>query len=202
MDCAAQKCVAITFDDGPGPYTAKLLDILEQKKAPATFFLIGKSIPAYSTVVARQRTLGMQQCNHTQTHPNLKQLSAAQQKAQIDQTQQQYAAAVPGGTLSCLRPPYGSFNADTRSLGLPLILWDVDTEDWKNKSASVTTQRALAGAKGGSIILMHDIDPSTVDAVPGIIDQLRAKGFTLVTVDQLIGAGQPGTAYFSQHQSS
>ena len=80
--------------------------------------------------------------------------------------------------------------------------WDVDTEDWKNKNAAVTTQRALAGARPGSVILMHDIHASSVDAVPGLIDQLRAKGYTLVTVPQLMGDDMTpyiGRRIFSQH---
>ena len=75
------------------------------------------------------------------------------------------------------------------------VLWDVDTEDWKNRDAATTTQRAVDGAHPGAIILMHDIRPSTVDAVPALVDTLRSRGFTLVTVPQLLADPVPGGVY-------
>ena len=115
---------------------------------------------------------------------------------------------IPGATISQLsgrkitlfRPPYGNHNstvdAAARNAGVAIIIWDVDTEDWKNRSTATTTSRAVSGARSGSIILMHDIHPSTAAAVPGIVAQLRAKGFVLVTVTELLGATTPGKAVF------
>ncbi len=94
-----------------------------------------------------------------------------------------------------MRPPYGSYAPQTTTLGQSIILWDVDTEDWKNRSAAVTTNRALATVRSGSIILMHDIHASTVEAVPGIVAALKARGFTLVTIPQLLGSTTPGKVY-------
>lgn len=195
VDCAAVACVAITFDDGPGPHTMRLLDVLEQRQAPATFFLVGGSIAHQAATVQRQHALGMQLCSHTMTHPRLDRRSPAQQREEIDRTAAAFAAAIPGGTLPCMRPPYGEYDDATRQLGLPLVLWDVDPRDWQTLDAGITTQRVLEGTHAGSIVLLHDVHPTTVDAVPAIIDGLRAKGFVLVTVDQLIGPMQPGGIY-------
>ena len=85
-----------------------------------------------------------------------------------------------------MRPPYGSYNAATKAIGLPIILWDVDTLDWKNRNASVVTQAALSATKSGSIIVLHDIHTTSVDAVGPIITGLKAKGSTFVTVPELL----------------
>ena len=84
---------------------------------------------------------------------------------------------------------------------MPIIWWDVDTEDWRNRSAAVTTERALAAVRPGSIILMHDVHPTTVDAAPGLIAALRARGFVFVTVPEILGHTQPGVVYFSRSRS-
>ncbi len=104
-----------------------------------------------------------------------------------------------------MRPPYGATNDTVTQVladrGASSILWNVDTEDWKNADVAITTQRALDGAKPGAIILMHDIHPTTVQAVPRIIDALQALGYTLVTVPQLLGDDlAPGSTHFSQRQ--
>ena len=97
-------------------------------------------------------------------------------------------------TPTVFRPPYGSYDKVTRTVvGQPIILWDVDTLDWKTRSADATVAAAVGGAKAGSIVLMHDIHAPTVDAVPRIVAGLRERGFTLVTVSQLLGPREPGS---------
>ncbi|MCI1676191.1 MAG: polysaccharide deacetylase family protein [Ancrocorticia sp.] len=189
IDCAQLKCVALTFDDGPGPYTATLLDELKPKGVHVTFFLVGKNAAAYPQLVAREAQEGHAIGNHTWAHADLTELSTAQATQAIAQTDQTIVAAgAPQPTM--VRPPYGSQNAAVmqllKSRGEAGVFWNIDSQDWKNLNAAATTARVLQ-ARRGSIVLMHDIHPTTVQAIPGIIDQLRAAGFTLVTVPQLLG---------------
>ncbi|WP_158615034.1 polysaccharide deacetylase family protein [Cellulomonas sp. PhB150] len=202
VDCSKLKCIAVTYDDGPGPYTDKLLDELKAAGAHATFFQIGKQTASYPKVAARELAEGHAIGNHTWTHPDLRRLTPDQVNSELDRT----AAAIKKATgfePVLVRPPYGATNDTVQGVlkgrGESAILWDVDTEDWKNRDAAITTQRALAGAHRGAIILMHDIHPSTVKAAPGIYRALQAKGYTLVTIPQLLGdALKPGGKYFSE----
>lgn len=200
VDCAVAQCVALTFDDGPGDYTSELLDTLWERGVPATFFLIGYKAERRPDLVRRMVAEGSEVADHTRTHPQLPRLSARQQSAQVEGAADQIEAA-GGYRPTLLRPPYGEFNAATRRLGWPLIMWDVDTLDWKTQSTEATVTAALDEAEPGSIILMHDIHAPTVAAVPAIVDGLLARGYTLVTVSDLYGGEfQPGAKYFSQHE--
>lgn len=191
VDCAVTKCVALTFDDGPGIYTARLLDELKAARAPATFFMLGQNAQAHPDLVRRAAAEGHQIGNHTVDHRSLDRLSLAQQRWEVD-TAAAVLRRLSGQPVTLLRPPYGAYDASTRTLGVPLILWDVDTEDWKNRDAAVTTRRALATVRPGSIILLHDIHQSSVAATPGIVQALRKRGLTLVTVSDLLGPLRPG----------
>lgn len=91
-----------------------------------------------------------------------------------------------------LRPPYGAYNANTRALGYPLIIWDVDPQDWRGYSTSVIRQHMVNNARSGSIVLQHDVHINSVNAVPGIISDLHARGFTFVTVEELVPTMSPG----------
>ncbi|GAB78617.1 Peptidoglycan/xylan/chitin deacetylase, PgdA/CDA1 family [Austwickia chelonae] len=197
VDCATAKCVALTFDDGPSPETEKILDSLSSANVPATFYMLGQSVPRAPQTVRRAVSLGMSVGNHTWSHRNLALLSPDQQRNELKRAEDALTPLL-GKKPTTMRPPYGSYNPTTRSLGYPIMMWDVDTEDWKNRSVATTTKRALDGAKPGSIILMHDTRPSTSEAVPKIIEGLKARGFTLVTVEQLLGTPAPGKAYFSR----
>lgn len=197
-DCAALACVALTFDDGPGPDTGRLLDELAARGVHATFFVVGRQVAKQPGAVAREVAAGHVVGNHTWDHAMLPSLSDEAVAAELDSTSQAVVAeGAPAPTLA--RPPYGSLSPLVTqafgSRGMAGALWDVDTEDWKNRDAGVTTERALAGAHSGAIVLMHDIHPSTVDAVPGLVDALRARGFTLVTVPQPLGATAAGAVY-------
>ena len=201
VDCTVAKCIALTFDDGPGAYTQQLLDILASKGVKATFYLVGKQVAAYPDTTRNIAAAGHAIGNHTWGHPNLPTLSSADRLQQINSTSQAIIDAIGHGP-STMRPPYGAADAatlaDLASVGLPVILWDVDSEDWKNRDAAKTTERVMATSRAGSIVLMHDIHASTIQAVPGIIDQLAAQGYTFVTVDQMLGAMNPGQKYFSR----
>ncbi|WP_199737615.1 polysaccharide deacetylase family protein [Cellulomonas sp. PhB150] len=201
VNCNVKKCIALTFDDGPGPYTHKLLGELAAAKVEATFFLIGGNVGHYPSLVRAEVAGGHAVGNHSWSHPQLTLLSSSAVAREVARTQTAIHHAA-GITPTLMRPPYGAVNP--RVLGvlgqhhLSAVLWNVDTEDWKNRSVSITTQRALAGARPGAIILMHDIHPTTVQAVPGIIKALKARGYTLVTVPQLLGHPVAGHKYFNR----
>ena len=194
VDCTVAQCVALTFDDGPGRHTARLLDDLDSLDAPATFFMLGASVRVAPDLVRRMAAEGHEVGNHTYDHRQLTKLGPDRQRAQVERAQAAIAGA--GVRATVFRPPYGSYDATTREVaGLPIILWDVDTLDWKHRSTEQTTSIALRDARAGSIVLMHDIHASTVDAVPGVVAGLRERGFTLVTVSQLLGDAAPGSVH-------
>lgn len=192
LDCQVDKCIALTFDDGPVPGTNRLLDILADQKVRSTFFLIGSQIPSKPEIVQRMVADGHVVGNHTWNHLLLPQQSRKAVRAQIDRTTNAIVeAGAPQPTL--FRPPYGAMSDMVRSevaaLGYATILWDVDTLDWATRDTKKTVESAVKGARPGGIILMHDIHNETIDAVPEIITRLRQEGFTLVTVPELF-AGQ------------
>lgn len=197
VDCKLKACVALTYDDGPGELTPRLLDELAAAKAPATFFLIGASAQRHPDTVARIAAAGHEIGNHTQDHVYLHRQDAAGQQTQVAAGQASIEAA--GGRATLLRPPFGSYDDVTgevaRAAGLPIVLWDVDTRDWQHHDAQTTRETAIAQAKRGSIILMHDVHDASVDATPAIIEGLRARGFTLATVSDVLRGGEPGLVY-------
>jgi len=197
VNCAVRACVALTFDDGPSAYTNRLLDSLIAMQVPAAFFVVGQQVQARPSTVLRAHQAGFDIENHTYSHPRLTTLSLSGQQAEVRRVDDALVAAgVPRSTL--LRPPYGSWNSSTRQLGKPLILWSVDPRDWDGRTASQIRSHVVANTVAGSIVLMHDTVAATVDAVPGIVSDLRARGFTLVTVETLIPNLQPGDVVYSR----
>ena len=196
VNCAKLQCVALTFDDGPGPSTGTLLDTLAAAHVHATFFVIGRNVQALPALVTREAAEGHVVGNHTWSHRDLSRLGASDQRSEVSRTAEALAARGVSATL--LRPPYGAYNSTTRTLGVPLVLWDVDPADWRDRDAAIVAARVLANTRPGSIVLLHDVHPSTVAAVPAIVAGLKAKGYTFVTVPQLIGTMTAGTAYFSR----
>lgn len=197
-DCAVVDCVALTFDDGPGRDTGRLLDLLVDRQVPVTFFQVGRAVDADPATARRAAMEGHLIANHTNTHPDLRKLTRAQQQAEINRMA---AAAVRAGVAAptTARPPYGYLNSDTRRLGLPLIKWNVNPKDWQGHSAVYIADFVIANAKPGAIVLQHDVVGNTVDAMPVIIDGLRARGYHLVTTDELLGPLNPGDIAYSQH---
>lgn len=199
IDCTQVACVALTFDDGPSPQTAGLLDALASRNVKATFFLVGTMVQRRPDAVAAIAAAGMVIGNHSYSHPSLKALAPTAITQQIQQASDAIVAA-GGPAPTLLRPPYGDRSAAltqvAQSMGLVEILWNVDPEDWTNPGADAVVQRVVSAAKPGSIILMHDLHQGTVDALPRIIDALQAKGMTLVTVPELIGQQPPGANVF------
>jgi peptidoglycan-N-acetylglucosamine deacetylase len=198
-DCDVKRCVALTYDDGPGLPTPRLLDILAARHAPATFFLVGEMVRLRPDTALRTARAGHEIGVHTWNHSDLTTLSERQIESQLKRTFD-IIRHVTGGRSTLMRPPYGATNRLVRRvagrLGLAEILWDVDTADWRDRNASLVASRAVRRARRDSIILMHDIRPTTVDAAARIIRGLRARGFTLVTVSELLGNPKPGVSYY------
>ncbi|MGN9838963.1 polysaccharide deacetylase family protein [Nonomuraea sp. H19] len=191
FDCARIKCVALTFDDGPGEHTDRLLDMLSQRAARATFFVIGQMVAADEGghTVRRIVAEGHEIANHSWSHPPLAELPREAVRRELADTQK-IVEQITGIRMRMMRPPFGSTDdgvaAVTRSEGLAQIMWNVDTFDWRDRAASRVVHRA-SEAKPGSIVLLHDIHRSTVDAVPEVLDRLSRKGYTFVTVSELYG---------------
>jgi peptidoglycan-N-acetylglucosamine deacetylase len=187
----------LTFDDGPGPFTARIAAILERAHVPATFFEIGRQVQAYPAITRRLLARGFVVADHTENHPPLARLAPAQQRAEILAAAQHIRAA--GGPWPLLfRPPYGSFDIATmqslRALHMLMVLWSVDTKDYSRPGVSRIVYTAVSGAEPGAIVLMHDGGgdrSETVAALPRIITRLRQRGFRLVTISQLVADDPP-----------
>jgi peptidoglycan-N-acetylglucosamine deacetylase len=184
--------VALTFDDGPGPYTQRLLDTLNSLHVQATFFAIGVEEQYFSAGTLQELRSGDVVGDHTETHPMMAQLSPKDQREQL--LEQIYRIQLLGGpTPRLFRPPYGSFNRTTirelHRLHMLMILWSTDTGDYALPGVNAIVQRALAGAHPGAIILMHDGGgdrSETIAALPAIIRGLRARGLQPVSIPRLL----------------
>ena len=177
---------ALTFDDGPSSETTpRLLDILQQKDAPATFFTLGSKAAAYPDIIKRQFKEAHEVASHTMYHQNLIRIPTASAVSDINEAKS-ILKSILGHDPIYTRPPYGNINDTVRAtVGTPIILWSVDTEDWKSKNVDSIIATAMNEVHDGAIILMHDIYPTTVDAVPILIDKLRENGYELVTLSEL-----------------
>lgn len=194
-----KKTIALTFDDGPSSFTNRLLDCLEANNAKATFFMVGTEIASFPDEVKRISELGFELGNHTYDHVDLTKLSTDEIRSEILQVDQALVD-LTGGGASVLRPPYGSINDNViASVGTPMILWSIDTLDWKTLDAQKIVDAVMSEVEDGSVILMHDIYSSTVDAVEILVPKLIEEGYELVTVHELAAKHgvdlKPGIAY-------
>ena len=189
--------VALTFDDGPGPFTPRILAVLERFGARATFFEIGRQVRAYPRMTARLARAGMVIGDHTQNHPRLAALTRRQQAVELDHAARAIRAA--GGPRPVLfRPPYRSFNPATlallRTRQMLMVLWTIDTSDYARPGTKRIIYTALSGARPGAIILFHDGGgdrSQTLAALPRIIRRLRQRGYRLVTIPELLRDDPP-----------
>ena len=194
------KLIALTFDDGPGPYTGRLLDGLKERGVKVTFFMVGTNVKRYPELVSRAYQEGHQIANHSYDHANLVNLSDSGVADQIASTNALLDLACGTGTSYMVRPPYGSTNSRVRAdIAAPLILWSVDPLDWKDRNASTVKSRVVKGAADGAIILLHDIHSTSVDGALAAIDELQEDGYEFVTVKELYRrrgvAMENGTTY-------
>ena len=182
-----RKMIALTFDDGPDPTTTpQALSILKKFNAKATFFMVGKNVNAYPDIAKQVRKEGHQIGNHTWNHPQLPKLSLDSAKKEILDTQEAIQKAT-GVQTKIMRPPYGAINSAIQyGVDQSYIMWDVDSLDWKTHNTTAILNEVKKAVKPGSIILMHDIHQTTIDALPTVLDYLKSQGYTFVTVDELL----------------
>ena len=202
VDCAVVKCVALTFDDGPSPYTDRLLQILKDNNATATFFLIGNKVAANPAGAKRIAEAGMEVASHTWEHPNMTTIPVDEIPAQFSKASDAIEAAT-GQRPSLVRTAGGLINpavlAEAGKQGLADINWDVIPFDWANDANLDATRTLLMSQlKPNSVVLFHDTYSSTVDLVYQFIPVLKANGYHLVTVSHMLGPRAPGSTYGSR----
>ena len=167
VDCRKAKCVALTFDAGPSENTDRLLDILKKEQVHATFFMLGK--------------------NHVDKRP-------AEAKRELSRLQDA-VHRITGKTPRLMRPPQGRTDGEisriSKELGLAQVLWSVTAKDYQTNDSALITKRVLEQTERDGIILLHDIYRGTVPAVPGILKELKKRGYTVVTVSQLLSPAKP-----------
>ncbi|MGW9323157.1 polysaccharide deacetylase family protein [Streptomyces koyangensis] len=200
-DCAVAKCIALTFDGGPGKDTPELLDLLQREEVPATFFLLGKKhIEKYPETVRRIAEEGHEVANHTWNHPRLTEIEPDEIREELTRTQKEIAR-LTGSEPTLMRPPQGrtddTVSEISKELGLSQVLWSTTAKDYSTNDSELITERTLDQAGRDGVILLHDIYQGTVPAVPGIIHALKKDGYTFVTVPQLMAPAKPvpGTIY-------
>ena len=188
----ARPLVAMTFDDGPhATLTPRLLDILALRGIRATFFVIGSRVRHHATIMTRIASEGHEIGNHTWSHPSLSGLGDGAILSELDRTTHAIYDAV-GRPPVTMRPPYGNLTGRQRRMvqaarNLPTVLWSVDPEDWRRPGPNVVAERIVSRSHPGGVILAHDIQHGTVNAMPATLDRLLAQGYEFVTVSELIG---------------
>lgn len=198
----SRPMVALTFDDGPSETTPKILSLLDQYGGRATFFVVGNRLANYNDILVQIAEQGSEIGCHTWSHKKLTELKDSDIEWQITKTTTSIMERT-GQQVVLMRPPYGSHNANVRAvsrkLGLSVIFWSLDTEDWRTRSASATYDVIMKNVKSGSIILCHDLHEATGEAMELVIPALVEQGYQLVTVSELLfflpDGMQPGRVY-------
>jgi peptidoglycan/xylan/chitin deacetylase (PgdA/CDA1 family) len=202
VDCSVVKCIALTFDDGPSPYTDRLLQVLKDNDAKATFFEIGNKVAANPAGAKRVVDAGMELGQHTWEHPNMTTIPPEDIAAQFSKASDAIEAAT-GQRPVLVRTAGGLINdqvlAEAGKQGLADINWDVIPFDWANDANTAATRYMLmTQIKPGVVVLFHDTYSSTVDLVSQFIPVLKSNGYHLVTVTQMLGPRAPGSTYGSR----
>lgn len=179
------KLIALTFDDGPSHNTSKLLDILNKYQVKATFFLVGTNIKREESVVKKMASYGMEIGNHTYNHRILSRLSTENIKLEVEKTND-LIYDITGKYPTIFRPSYGQSSKKIRkSSSMPIVIWNIDTLDWKYHSSNRIVNSVLSKVKEGDIILMHDLYTSSINAVDKLIPELLERGYMPVTISEL-----------------
>lgn len=197
-----KKLIALTFDDGPGPYTNRLLDGLAERNVHVTFFELGMRAEEYDVTTRRIFREGHQIAQHGYDHKQLTSLSDDQVRWQINHTKDILNEVLGGDFTYLVRPPYGDYSSRVLSLlNAPAILWSIDPNDWRDRNAYTVRDRIVSKAYDGAIILCHDIYSTTVDGALMAIDTLQSEGYEFVTVNELFRRRgetlQNGERYYS-----
>ena len=177
----------MTFDDGPRQgTTGRLLDGLRERGASATFFLVGEEAEANPELVKRMKAEGHQIGNHTWSHVRLDDAAPDTIRQEVGKTDALLTDLLGPGSY-WLRPPYGFITPGTeKEITVPMVKWSVDPRDWESRDTAKVVQAVLRDVKPNSIILLHDIYPTSVDAALQIVDTLQAQGYCFVTVEELL----------------
>lgn len=195
-----KKMVALTYDDGPSIYTPRILKTLKENNSVATFFVVGNRVPMYSDTVKKAYGMGCEIGNHTYEHKILTRADAAGIRNQVSRTNVA-VKKITGTAPIVMRPPGGAVNNMVKSqTGMPMILWSIDTLDWRTRNAASTKTAVLDHVKDGDIVLMHDLYEATANASTTIIPTLVERGYQLVTVSELAecrGGKKDGCLYYS-----
>lgn len=192
LKAPAVKKVALTFDDGPNPpYTEQITDILKERRAPATFFVLGRQVRKYPGILAATAADGFTIGSHSVNHVRLDRLDIHSIDLELDNSRQlivQNTKTVP----AWLRPPYGKLNdlvvTEAAKYNYKIALWNVDSLDWRAPDPEFIWQQLMAQIKPGAIILMHDGGGdrhSTVAVLPRLIRYLRDNGYEIVSLDKI-----------------
>ncbi|RBQ16486.1 polysaccharide deacetylase family protein [Spongiactinospora rosea] len=195
VNCHRAKCIALTFDDGPGPHTARLLDTLKKNGVRVTFFLVGEMAQRRPSVVRRMAREGHEIANHTFSHPRLTELGSNEIASEIRRGKA-VIRRLTGRQPEMLRPPYGLTDERVEALagaqGQAVMLWSSSSRDWELRRSDLIVKRALKLARRDGIMLLHDIVPGTVRAIPTLLKELRKRGYTVVTVSEARRGKLPG----------
>lgn len=191
--------IALTVDDGPyAPVGNRIMDRLEQYNGRATFFVVGNRVASYKTEILRMQNSGHEVANHTYDHKYLTKLGAAEIRSQIDRCNQA-VAAVTGVSPTLVRLPGGlKNNTVLANVDFPMIMWNIDTMDWKTRNAQKTIAAVVGKVQDGDVVLMHELYTATADAVDTIVPALAEQGYQFVTVSELAqfrGGVQAGALY-------
>jgi len=188
--------IAMTFDDGPSPETTpKLLAVLKERGIKATFFVLGNMAAKHPELLKMIADDGHEIGNHSWSHPQLTRINIAAVDKQLGDTSEIIFQAT-GKRPLYLRPPYGSMKPTLRTyiedkFGLTVVNWSVDPNDWKDRDSQKVHDAIMAQVKPGAIVLSHDIYPTTVAAMPRVLDELIAKGYKFGTLSELIAMDKP-----------
>lgn len=182
-----ERCIAITFDDGPNPKsTERLLDGLKERNVKATFFLVGKNIEGNEEIIQRMYEEGHLIGNHTYTHVQLDTINMNMARSEIVQTNEKITEVI-GECPKYIRPPFGAYSDKLLlEINMMPILWSIDPEDWATKDIRAIVNKVTKNIKCNDIILLHDIYDTSVEAALEIIDILQSQGYVFVTADQIL----------------
>lgn len=184
------KTIALTFDDGPhGTLTPQLLDVLKAKNVSVTFFVMGIKAQLHPEIIKRAHEEGHEIANHAWDHPVLSKIPRETVTDQLKRTTEAIEKAIQA-TPKTMRPPYGNTNKGLneyifKNEKLQVIMWSLDTLDWKRPPVNEIISKTIQRVKPGAVILCHDIHPGTIAAMPELIDHLKKAGYSFATASQL-----------------
>ncbi|PWC33058.1 polysaccharide deacetylase family protein [Azospirillum sp. TSO35-2] len=182
----AAQVVALTIDDGPDANDRRILDVLREHGAKATFFFIGSKVEEHKDIAALVAASGNEVGSHTQTHPMMTDLSLPQQEWNLAKADVALAAA--GVHPAWFRPPYGDVNDGLAALarvhGMQTVLWTIDTQDWKDIDDKAIFGRVAPRLAPGAVILMHSTKAASLKALPALLDEGRRRGYRFVTMTE------------------